>query len=64
MVTLTTVGYGNLVPTHTGTKLFVCFYLLVGLYVLAIGVGFATARIASASKDNKKSVATAFLRCS
>jgi hypothetical protein len=35
VVTLTTVGYGDLKPTHGGTKLFTCLYVFGGLGCIA-----------------------------
>lgn len=34
-VTLTTVGYGDLSAHKTGTKLFACFYILIGVAMVA-----------------------------
>ena len=34
VITLTTVGYGDLSPTTTGTKVFTIFYVLTGLGIL------------------------------
>jgi voltage-gated potassium channel len=33
-MTLATVGFGDFVPTHTGTKLFTVVYVLVGVGIL------------------------------
>lgn len=33
-MTLTTVGYGDLSPTTTGTQIFTIFYILTGIGVL------------------------------
>ena len=35
VVSLTTVGYGDLTPTTDGGKLFVSFYLLTGIGIIA-----------------------------
>lgn len=35
VVSLLTVGYGDIVPTTDPGKIFVCFYLLVGVGILA-----------------------------
>jgi len=35
MITVTTVGYGDLLPTNSSAKLFVTFYILFGFSVLA-----------------------------
>ena len=34
VITLTTVGYGDLSPTRTGTKVFTIVYVLLGLGIL------------------------------
>jgi len=34
VITLTTVGYGDLAPTTNGTKVFTIFYVLTGLGIL------------------------------
>ena len=34
VITLTTVGYGDLAPTTTGTKIFTIVYVLLGLGIL------------------------------
>lgn len=35
VVSLTTVGYGDIVPTTDTGKIFVCFYLLAGIGIIA-----------------------------
>jgi len=35
VITLTTVGYGDLVPTSTGSRIFLVFYAVIGLGVFA-----------------------------
>lgn len=35
VVSLTTVGYGDIVPTTDAGKIFVCFYLLAGIGIIA-----------------------------
>jgi len=35
VVSLTTVGYGDIVPTTDPGKIFVCFYLLAGIGIIA-----------------------------
>lgn len=35
IVSLTTVGYGDIVPTTTVGKLFVCAYLIIGIGIIA-----------------------------
>merc|ERR1719231_883825 len=41
--TITTVGYGNLVPTNTGSKWFFNFYALIGTFVFAKAVAYIAA---------------------
>ena len=36
-VTLTTVGYGDLAPSTSGSKLFTVFYLATGITLLGTG---------------------------
>lgn len=48
IVTLTTVGYGDIVPRTVGGKLFNIFYLVVSLTVVATSIG----TIASSVSDN------------
>lgn len=38
-VTLTTVGYGDLVPTTDGAKIFTCCFVLVGMFLVASALG-------------------------
>jgi len=38
-VTLTTVGYGDLLPTTDGAKIFTCFFVLVGMFLVASALG-------------------------
>ena len=53
-MSLSRAGYGNLVPTTEGAKVFVCFYILVGLNLFAIGVGYVAAALATSSKKPHK----------
>lgn len=38
-VTLTTVGYGDLLPTTDGAKIFTCCFVLVGMFLVASALG-------------------------
>jgi hypothetical protein len=47
VVTLTTVGYGDLAPTNDWSKLFTVFYIFVGIGVIASLITTLAARSAS-----------------
>jgi hypothetical protein len=47
VVTLTTVGYGDLAPTNEWSKLFTVFYIFVGIGVIASLITTLAARSAS-----------------
>ena len=57
LVTLTTVGYGDVYPITTGGKVFTFFVLMVGLGVVAVPTGLVASALSSAreleDKDNK-----------
>lgn len=38
LVTITTVGYGQFVPTRTGTKLYIIFFVLSGIFLCGVFV--------------------------
>ena len=48
VVTLTTVGYGDLYPVTTGGKMFTFFILLVGLGLVAVPAGIVSSALAKA----------------
>lgn len=50
VMTLTTVGYGDVTPDSPATKLFTSFYVLVGLGILLGFVGVVTRNAAEASR--------------
>jgi voltage-gated potassium channel len=52
VITLTTVGYGDLSPTKPGTKLFTIFYILLGLGVFSAFILLLAERILASRKDN------------
>ena len=58
-VTLTTVGYGDLVPTTVGAKFFAVFYILLGLSLVASSVGMMTASVEEKVEEAEEEVATA-----
>ncbi len=49
VITLTTVGYGDLVPITDAGKIFTSFYVLIG-----IGIIFAFIRASTVRRINKK----------
>jgi len=46
-LTLTTVGYGNTVPTSSGGKLFTIFFVLIGIGFIALALGILSDYFAS-----------------
>lgn len=50
IVTLTTVGYGDVYPVTTGGKVFTSFILLIGLGIVAVPTGLIASAL-SASRD-------------
>ncbi|MFQ6010263.1 MAG: potassium channel family protein [Candidatus Aenigmatarchaeota archaeon] len=38
-ITLTTIGYGDLVPTHATSKIFTVFFALVGIIIFFVALG-------------------------
>lgn len=53
IVTLTTVGYGDIAPVTTLGKLIASFIMILGYGIIAVPTGIVTAQIAN-SKNNKK----------
>jgi voltage-gated potassium channel Kch len=53
VITLTTVGYGDLAPTTTGTRLFTVFYVLFGLGVLVALLSAVAGHAAEARMERK-----------
>ena len=51
VVTLTTVGYGDLAPTNEWSKLFTVFYIFVGIGVIASLITTLAARSASRASE-------------
>jgi len=56
IVTLTTVGYGDVYPITVGGKVFTFFILLIGLGIVAIPTGIISSALTKSidSKENKK----------
>jgi len=51
VATLTTVGYGDVVPVTLGGKIFTFFILMVGLSIVAIPAGLLASALQDASRD-------------
>lgn len=43
-ITLATIGYGDLLPTHAGTRLWVCLYATIGVSLFSFIIGTASAK--------------------
>jgi voltage-gated potassium channel Kch len=53
VITITTVGYGDIHPTTPGTKLFTIFYVLIGVGIIAASLNILV-RIAAQKRLDKK----------
>jgi voltage-gated potassium channel len=56
IVTLTTVGYGDVYPITVGGRIFTFFILLIGLGIVAIPTGIISASLTKAIEPNSKEV--------
>lgn len=54
VITLTTVGYGDMYPITVGGKIFTSFILLLGLGIVAIPTGLIASALTKAREDNKE----------
>jgi voltage-gated potassium channel len=54
VITLTTVGYGDIYPVTVGGKVFTFCILMVGLGIAAVPAGLLASALTSASKDEDK----------
>ncbi|MDN3493951.1 ion transporter [Winogradskyella bathintestinalis] len=54
IVTLTTVGYGDVYPITVGGRIFTFFILLIGLGVVAIPTGIISSSLTKAVEPNEK----------
>ena len=52
MVTLTTVGYGDMVPITAGGRIFTFFMLLIGLGIVAVPAGLLAAALNKVRRDD------------
>jgi len=58
IVTVTTTGYGDLVPTSNASKWFTTFYILSGISLLGIALGIAGASVVTEATDNAEKADT------
>jgi voltage-gated potassium channel len=54
VATLTTIGYGDLVPTHPGTKIFTIFYIFIGIGILLAFINKVASSAFAARKAQAK----------
>lgn len=54
VVTLTTIGYGDKIPTTPGTKLFTIFYIFIGIGVLLAFIERVARNALTKPKQEKK----------
>jgi voltage-gated potassium channel len=55
IVTLTTVGYGDVYPITAGGKIFTFFILLIGLGIVAIPTGIISSSLTKTIEDKSQS---------
>lgn len=56
VVTMTTVGYGDIVPqTHLG-QLLASFVMIMGYGIIAVPTGIVSAEITNATRDSRKNL--------
>ena len=48
IVTLTTVGYGDVYPVTTGGRVFTCFVLVTGLGIISVPAGLVASALSKA----------------
>ena len=53
-VTLTTVGYGDMVPVTIGGKLFAFFVLLIGVGIVTIPAGLISSALSKVRRNEEK----------
>lgn len=54
VVTLTTIGYGDLHPTTPASKIFTIFFIFVGLGIISTFIVLLAERTTKATKNGKK----------
>lgn len=55
IVTLSTVGYGDIVPTHPASKLLTCAYILIGVSMISASLGAVLGRMQAVSEARMRS---------
>lgn len=55
VVTLSTVGYGDLTPESQGGRLFACFYALAGIAIIGVALGVIGERLVEAHMEAMES---------
>ena len=58
VVTLTTVGYGDMFPITTGGRVFTFFVLFLGLGIVAVPTGLFASALAKAREEEENTRAT------
>ena len=53
--TLSTVGYGDLVPSHPASKLLCCVYILIGVSLISASLGAVLGRMQAAGEARMRS---------
>jgi hypothetical protein len=60
IVTITTTGYGDLLPNHNycnnGTMVFTCFYVFIGVGIIAAALGFMVGRLLEIKAAGEKAI--------
>ena len=54
VITLTTVGYGDLYPVTLGGRVFTFFILMIGLSIVAVPTGLIASALSKAREDDEK----------
>lgn len=62
VITLTTTGYGDILPTKNSSKLFTAFYIFFGLGLVVSSIGWISAWIQLKQEQLRVSIATNFLK--
>ncbi len=58
IVTLTTVGYGDVYPVTVGGKVFTFILLMIGLGIVAVPTGLLASALATARTEDQQKIAT------